>query len=288
MYSCNWFISSFHFSWLLVAGAWGQCQVCGNIWCLRGILCHAAVQWQYTLGIQMSPACYCPVTITWGRPTSLKTLTLYLIHYLYRSIAEKGPTQDEKMASLEVTLSNYEAKVRPTWERLIIILTHFKVSGLENEIESQKEDYEKKLSTFADRLESIENSMKGAQVICLYIDTFWNIYQETSEERAGSSEKALLEELDKIKEEMRTKFTDVCTKVTPFWFPFISESCFKVDSLGGNLQTFDENGQSKFTKVEDNFNQLQTALRDIQQDNSRKIERVNRLNRMPNWCIFFR
>ena len=47
-----------------------------------------------------------------------------------------------------------------------------KVSGLENEIESQKEDYEKKLSTFADRLESIENSMKGAQVICLYIKTF--------------------------------------------------------------------------------------------------------------------
>ena len=61
----------------------------------------------------------------------------------------------------------------------------------------------------------------------------------------------------------------------------------KVDSLGGNLQTFDENGQSKFTKVEDNFNQLQTALRDIQQDNSRKIERVNRVKMMPNFCIFF-
>ena len=98
---------------------------------------------------------------------------------------------------------------------MIIILTHFKVSGLENEIESQKEDYEKKLSTFADRLESIENSMKGAQVICLYIDMLQIFHQESSEERAGSSEKALLEELDKIKEEMRTKFSDVCTKVTP-------------------------------------------------------------------------
>ena len=28
-----------------------------------------------------------------------------------RSIAEKGPTTDEKLASLEVTISNYEAKV---------------------------------------------------------------------------------------------------------------------------------------------------------------------------------
>ena len=61
----------------------------------------------------------------------------------------------------------------------------------------------------------------------------------------------------------------------------------KVDSLGGNLQTFDENGQSKFTIVEDNFNQLQTALRDIQQDNSRKIERVNTINIIANFLYLF-
>ena len=34
-----------------------------------------------------------------------------LTSYVSRSIAEKGPTTDEKLASLEVTISNYEAKV---------------------------------------------------------------------------------------------------------------------------------------------------------------------------------
>ena len=72
------------------------------------------------------------------------------------------------------------------------------VSGLEHEIEAQKEDYEKKLTELSSRLESIETGMKNA---------------EEREEEKSNSEKAQLEELDKLKEEMGAKFADVCTKV---------------------------------------------------------------------------
>ena len=78
------------------------------------------------------------------------------------------------------------------------------MSGLEHEIEAQKEDYEKKLTELSSRLESIENGMKSA---------------EEREEEKGNSEKAQLEELDKFKEEMGAKFADVCTKV---WIYLIS------------------------------------------------------------------
>jgi chromosome segregation ATPase len=137
--------------------------------------------------------------------------------------------------------------------------TESQVSGLEHEIESQKEDYEKKMSNLADRLQSIETNMKGVQ--------------ESSEEQNGS-DKAMLDELDKMKEEMSAKFTDVCTKVSQL---NIDKNLIfvQVDSLTESLESSDEIGQTKFGKVEDNFNQLQTALRDIQQDNSRKIERVS-------------
>ena len=58
--------------------------------------------------------------------------------FCLRSIAEKGPGPEEKIASLEAVVSNYEAKV----------------SGLEHEMETQKEEYEKKLVDFAARSES--------------------------------------------------------------------------------------------------------------------------------------
>ena len=72
------------------------------------------------------------------------------------------------------------------------------MSGLEHEIEAQKEDYERKLIELSSRLESIETGMKSA---------------EEREEEKSNSEKAQLEELDKLKEEMGAKFADVCTKV---------------------------------------------------------------------------
>ena len=79
--------------------------------------------------------------------------------------------------------------------------TFSQVSGLEHEIEAQKEDYEKKLTELSSRLELIETGMKSA---------------EEREEEKSSSEKAQLEELDKLKEEMGAKFADVCTKVFTF------------------------------------------------------------------------
>ena len=79
--------------------------------------------------------------------------------------------------------------------------TFSQVSGLEHEIEAQKEDYEKKLTELSSRLESIETGMKNA---------------EEREEEKSNSEKAQLEELDKLKEEMGAKFADVCTKVFNF------------------------------------------------------------------------
>ena len=72
------------------------------------------------------------------------------------------------------------------------------MSGLEHEIEAQKEDYERKLTELSSRLESIETGMKSA---------------EEREEEKSNSEKTQLEELDKLKEEMGAKFADVCTKV---------------------------------------------------------------------------
>ena len=73
------------------------------------------------------------------------------------------------------------------------------MSGLEHEIEVQKEDYERKLTELSSRLESIETGMKSAE--------------EEREEEKSNSEKAQLDELDKLKEEMGAKFEDVCTKV---------------------------------------------------------------------------
>ena len=61
----------------------------------------------------------------------------FSLHIHFRSIAEKGPSADEKISSLEAVVSNYEAKV----------------GGLEHEIEAQKEEYEKKLLDFAARLD---------------------------------------------------------------------------------------------------------------------------------------
>ena len=72
------------------------------------------------------------------------------------------------------------------------------MSGLEHEIEAQKEDYERKLTELSSRLELIETGMKSA---------------EEREEEKSNNEKAQLEELDKLKEEMGAKFEDVCTKV---------------------------------------------------------------------------
>ena len=95
------------------------------------------------------------------------------------------------------------------WIELVFFL---QVSGLEHEIEAQKEDYEKKLTELSSRLESIETGMKSA---------------EEREEEKSNSEKAQLEELDKLKEEMGAKFADVCTKVfilycqLSIWFLFL-------------------------------------------------------------------
>ena len=62
-----------------------------------------------------------------------------------------------------------------------------------------------------------------------------------------------------MKDEMRNKFGDVSSKV---------------DSLNENLKNSEDGGLEKFKKVEANFNALQTALRDIQTDNSEKIKKV--------------
>ena len=79
------------------------------------------------------------------------------------------------------------------------------MSGLEHEIEAQKEVYERKLTEISSRLESIETGMKSA---------------EEREEEKSNSEKTQLEELDKLKEEMGAKFADVCTKVF-YYFIFL-------------------------------------------------------------------
>ena len=62
-----------------------------------------------------------------------------------------------------------------------------------------------------------------------------------------------------MKDEMSEKFSDVS---------------LKVDSLSENITVSDTGGQEKFRRVEENFNALQTALRDIQSDNSDKIQKV--------------
>ena len=103
----------------------------------------------------------------------------------------------------KVKLSNYEVKINLSnkSDRLDGTRLFSQVSGLEHEIEAQKEDYEKKLTELSSRLESIETGMKNA---------------EEREEEKSNSEKAQLEELDKLKEEMAAKFADVCTKVFTF------------------------------------------------------------------------
>ena len=68
-----------------------------------------------------------------------------------------------------------------------------------------------------------------------------------------------MESLAKMKDEMSEKFSDVS---------------LKVDSLSENITVSDTGGQEKFRRVEENFNALQTALRDIQSDNSDKIQKV--------------
>ena len=95
------------------------------------------------------------------------------------------------------------------------------------------------------RLEALEASLRDSA--------------EESDKRAAASEKTLVDSLNTLKEEIREKFGDVTTKV---------------DNLNENLKVSEDGGTEKFNKVEANFNALQTALRDIQTDNSRKIERV--------------
>lgn len=78
-----------------------------------------------------------------------------------------------------------------------------------------------------------------------------------------------------MKDEMSEKFSDVSLKVgiikkTVYYHFFI-----KVDSLNENITVSDTGGQEKFKRVEENFNALQTALRDIQSDNSSKIQKVD-------------
>ena len=69
----------------------------------------------------------------WSRGSVIE---VYLYHYsVVRSIAEKGPSAEEKISSLEAVVSNYEAKV----------------SGLEHEMETQREMYETKLAEFTKR-----------------------------------------------------------------------------------------------------------------------------------------
>ena len=103
----------------------------------------------------------------------------------------------------KVKVSNYEVKINLSNKSDRLDGTRFfsQVSGLEHEIEAQKEDYEKKLTELSSRLESIETGMKSA---------------EEREEEKSNSEKAQLEELDKLKEEMAAKFADVSTKVFTF------------------------------------------------------------------------
>ena len=81
---------------------------------------------------------------------------------------------------------------------------------------------------------------------------------EESEKRAATSE-TLVDTLSSLKDEMSEKFGAVTSKV---------------DNLNEILKHSEDGGTEKFNKVEANFNALQTALRDIQTDNSRKIERV--------------
>ena len=69
---------------------------------------------------------------------------------------------------------------------------------MEHEMEVQKEDYEKKLFELSSRLESIETGMKNA---------------EEKEEEKNNKDKAQLDELERLREEMSAKLEDVCTKV---------------------------------------------------------------------------
>ena len=85
-----------------------------------------------------------------------------------------------------------------------------------------------------------------------------------------------MESLAKMKDEMSEKFSDVSLKVDIcnndyFYYIII---IIKVDSLNENITVSDTGGQEKFKRVEENFNALQTALRDIQSDNSNKIQKV--------------
>ena len=65
-------------------------------------------------------------------------------------------------------------------------------------MEVQKEDYEKKLFELSSRLESIETGMKNA---------------EEKEEEKNNKDKAQLDELERLREEMSAKLEDVCTQV---------------------------------------------------------------------------
>ena len=91
------------------------------------------------------------------------------------------------------------------------------------------------------------------------IETSLKDSAEENSKRAVASEKTLVDTLNTLKEDMREKLDAVTSKV---------------DTLNENLKISEDGGTEKFHKVETNFNALQTALRDIQTDNSRKIERV--------------
>ena len=133
------------------------------------------------------------------------------------------------MASLEATIANYEAKV----------------SGLENEMEMQKEQYDKKLEEFSDRFQSLGST----------IDALKNDY----ETRLQEGDKSHQEDVNKRYEEMSAKFTEA------------SES---LDDLKNRVKTLEEAGNQNNSRIQENFDALQDSFRDIQKDNSRKMERV--------------
>ena len=78
-----------------------------------------------------------------------------------------------------------------------------------------------------------------------------------------------------MKDEMSEKFSDVSLKVGIIKKTVYYNFFIKVDSLNENITVSDTGGQEKFKRVEENFNALQTALRDIQSDNSSKIQKVD-------------
>ncbi|XP_023325625.1 uncharacterized protein LOC111699245 [Eurytemora carolleeae] len=159
-----------------------------------------------------------------------------------RSIAEKGPSTEEKVASIEASLSTYEAKIQ----------------GLEHEIESQKDKYEKTIEDLGTRILSLEGRIEEIK------DDATN-HNKTVQE-------SFLESMEKLKEESREKILEISERISG-----ISEECNRgSEEYGG-----------KFAKVEENFNILQVGLRDIQEDNHDKLDKIvsetNKTKEIMGW-----